>query len=448
MRLRFWGTRGSIPVPGPHTVRYGGNTSCVQVVSNDVLIILDCGTGVRELGLELMKTQKPPIEAHILLGHTHWDHIQGFPFFPPALAPGNRITVYSARGYEKPLRQILEGQMDYIYFPIKLTQMASDLAFRELDEETFEIGHVQVKTHFLNHTVLTMGYRLFSGGKTVVYATDTEPFGTYHLQVNGAKNRPRPTFVHEGDMRFVSFVEGADVLIHDTQYTEAEYPHKVGWGHSTVEYAIEVALAGNVKHLVLFHHDTTRTDDQVAALEAYAREIVAKRGADLQVSAAAEGWEIDLEERNEQRIHHTVASPAPPTRQYKLLFADDDPDTINLLQECFSDKNLYDVQVVLDGTDAVETALRFQPDLILLDMLMPGRDGYSVTQDLRTHEQMKHVPILIITGYPNEENEAKGFQIGVTDFMRKPFALAQLRARVQMWLHRKDQPHVSGSILA
>src|SRR5579883_204787 len=443
MKLRFWGTRGSIPVPGAHTVRYGGNTSCVEVQSNDVLIILDCGTGVRNLGLELLKSRKPPIEAHILLGHTHWDHIQGFPFFPPALIPGSRITVYSARGYEKALKDVLAGQMDYTYFPIKLGQMASDLEFRELDEETFDIGHVQVRTHFLNHTVLTMGYRLFSGGKTVVYGTDTEPYGAFRGSANGNGSYRRGHFVHEGDARFVDFVEGADVLIHDAQYTEAEYPSKVGWGHSTVEYAVEVALVAGVKHLVLFHHDPMRTDDQVAELEAYARDLVRQRGSDLQVSAAAEGWEIDLEERNELRIHHPTQAAIPEPRRYKLLFADDDPDTLRLLRECFADSDMYDLHTVEDGVSAVKTALEIEPDLILLDMLMPGQDGYSITKTLREHANMKDVPILIVTGYSNDEVEARGFGIGVTDFMRKPFALSQLRARVQMWLHRRDQPHVS-----
>lgn len=451
MKLRFWGTRGSIPVPGPQTVRYGGNTSCVELQSNDVNIILDCGTGVRGLGLELMKRRKP-VEAHILLGHTHWDHIQGFPFFPPALAPGNQIAIYSARGYEKPLQQVLEGQMDYSYFPIKLAQMSSDLDFHELDEETFDIGHVQVKSHFLNHTVLTMGYRLFSGGKTVVYATDTEPYGSFHANSNGnghgSNGHRRGGFVHEGDARFVDFVEHADVLIHDAQYTEAEYPNKVGWGHSTIEYAVEVALVGGVKHLVLFHHDPMRTDDQVAELEMYAREIVHKRGGDLIVSAAAEGWEIDLEERQEQRVHHQATAVAPVARRYKLLFADDDADTLALLKEGFSDSNVYDVHVASDGQAALEQAMAIEPDLILMDMLMPAQDGYTITETVRKDPRLKHVPILIITGYSNDEVEAKGFQLGVTDFIRKPFALSQLRARVQMWLHRKDQPHVSGSLLA
>ncbi len=451
MKIRFWGTRGSIAVPGPQTVRYGGNTSCVEVVSNDVLIVLDCGTGVRQLGLDLLKRQKPPIEAHILLGHTHWDHIQGFPFFPPALMPGNCITVYSARGYEKPLKQVLEGQMDYSYFPIKLGQMASDLRFRELDEETFDIGHVQVRSHFLNHTVLTMGYRLFAGGKTVVYATDTEPYGTFHAGVNGNGHgnghHRRAGFVHEGDARYIDFIEHADVLIHDAQYTEAEYPSKVGWGHSTIEYAVEVALTGGVKHLVLFHHDPARSDDQVAELEEYAREIVRRRGADLQVSAAAEGWEIDLEERNEQRIHHVLSATAPVNRRYKLLFADDDPETLGLLKEAFSEPNLYDVHVAHDGKRALERAMEIEPDLILMDMLMPAQDGYAITETLRQDPRLKHVPILIITGYSSDEVEAKGFQLGVTDFIRKPFALSQLRARVQMWLHRRDRPHVNGSLI-
>jgi phosphoribosyl 1,2-cyclic phosphodiesterase/ActR/RegA family two-component response regulator len=446
MKLRFWGTRGSIPVPGPHTVRYGGNTSCVEVRSGDVVIILDCGTGVRELGKNLLHTRQPPIEAHILLGHTHWDHIQGFPFFPPALAPGNRITVYSARGYEKPLRDVLEGQMDYTYFPIKLAQMACDLAFRELDEETFDIGHVQVSTHFLNHTVLTMGYRLFSGGKTVVYATDTEPFGTYHGG-SGSKGSHASHFVHEGDLRFVSFVRDADVLIHDAQYTDAEYPSKAGWGHSTIEYAVEVGLAGKVKHLVLFHHDVNRSDDEVAQLEAYARDLVEARDSPMQVSAAAEGWEIDLEERNEMRVHRAGASAAPAQRRHKLLFADDEPETIKLLQDCFSDTERYEVHVAEDGAKAVRMAKELLPDLILLDNHMPELDGYGATQALRAEPAMKHVPIVIITGYSDEEVEAEGFRIGVTDFMRKPFALAQLRARVQMWLHRQDQPHTVGSLL-
>ncbi|HEU0166292.1 MAG TPA: response regulator [Chloroflexota bacterium] len=447
MKLRFWGTRGSIAVPGPHTVRFGGNTSCVELQTKDVEIILDCGTGVRELGMELMRARKAPLHAHILLSHTHWDHIQGFPFFPPALAPGNHITLYSARGYERPLKDVLAGQMDYTYFPLKLAQMASDIQFRELDEETFDIDHVQVRTHFLNHTTLTMGYRIVSGGRTVVYATDTEPFGTYHLGANGG-NDVRAHFVHEGDLRFVNFVEGADVLIHDAQYTEAEYPSKVGWGHSTVDYAVEVALAAHVKHLVLFHHDTVRNDDQVAELESYAQMKVAERGSELIVTAAAEGQEIELEEREEERVHHLSTSTSVATHQYKLLFADDDPDTVELLRECFSDPRVYQVHVAHDGQSAIETALEVEPDLILLDMFMPGVDGYAVTQRLRSEPAMKHTPILIITGLANEQNEATGFQIGVTDFMRKPFALAQLRARVEMWLHRKDQPHVVGSILA
>jgi len=239
----------------------------VQVVSNDVIIILDCGTGVRELGLNLMRNYKPPIEAHILLSHTHWDHIQGFPFFPPALAPGNRITLYSARGYEKPLREVLEGQMDYTYFPIKLGQMASDLSFREVDEETFDIGHVQVSTHFLNHTVLAMGYRLFSGGKTVVYATDTEPFGTYHTSAptgeNGTRQGVETQFVHESDQRYVGFVTGADVLIHDAHLIASELPEEAAFGHAAAEYGLALAKEAGARRLVLFHHKPDRTDEGI-----------------------------------------------------------------------------------------------------------------------------------------------------------------------------------------
>jgi len=290
MRVRFWGTRGSLPSPGKATIQFGGNTSCVEVNTERTLVILDAGTGIRDLGHKLV--QDGPTEGHILISHPHWDHIQGFPFFGPLLAPGSHFTVHSAKADHCSLRDVFAGQMEYPYFPITLSQLKSPVSFHEVGEEKMEVGDVGVTSHVLNHTTLTLGYRLEHAGATMVYATDTEPHGSFqttHETLNLAQRFPHP-----GDRDLVDFARDADVLIHDAQYIASEYPMKAGWGHSTVDYAVEVALAAGVKQLVLFHHDIDRSDEQIRELVAGARRVVAQRGASLQVAAAAEGWELEL----------------------------------------------------------------------------------------------------------------------------------------------------------
>jgi phosphoribosyl 1,2-cyclic phosphodiesterase len=436
MKVRFWGTRGSIAAPGPSTVRYGGNTSCVEVTSGDVLIVLDCGTGLRELGLHLMATHEGPIDGHMLVTHTHWDHIQGFPFFVPVLAPGNRFTIYSPRGIEKPLEDIFAGQMDYTYFPLRLAQLQSEVTFVELAEETFSIGHVEVAGQFLNHTTLTMGYRLSSGGRSVVYATDHEPFG----RMRPPNGDGGSSFIHEGDRQLVSFAAGADVLIIDAQYTEEEYPRKVGWGHGTIEYAVEVGLAAGVKQLLLFHHDTIRSDQQLAGLEARAQTLAAKRGSTMEVIAAAEGLEIVLEEQAGTVAHAAVASTQRPIVRRRLLLADDDAFMMRALRNAFNDEERYETYSAVNGAEAVDMALELKPDLILLDAIMPELDGFGVTRELRAEPRTREVPIVMLTSLEDPAFEAQGFALGVNDYMRKPFALPQLRARVEMWLRRGAQP--------
>lgn len=435
MKVHFWGTRGSIAAPGPSTVRFGGNTSCIEVVSGDVLIVLDCGTGLRELGLHLMATHQGPIDGHMLVTHTHWDHIQGFPFFVPVLAAGNHFAIYSPRGIEKPLEDIFAGQMDYTYFPLRLAQLQSEVSFVELAEETFSIGHVEVTSQFLNHTTLTMGYRLSSGGRTLVYATDHEPFG--RMRPKGEAGGP---FIHEGDRRVVSFAEGADLLVIDAQYTEEEYANKIGWGHGTIEYAVEVGLAAGVSQLLLFHHDTIRTDPQLAGIEARARAWVKKRGSAMQVSAAAEGLEIDLEEQGEMASHAAAAGGAQVLARRRLLLVDDDAFMMRALRTAFNDEERYETFSAVNGAEAVDLALELKPDLILLDAVMPELDGFGVTRELRAEPRTKDVPIVMLTSLEDPSFEAQGFELGVNDFMRKPFALPQLRARVEMWLRRGTQP--------
>ena len=177
MRIRFWGTRGSIAVPGPSTNHFGGNTSCVELTTeNGDLIILDCGTGARQLGAQLMARGRTPINANILLGHTHWDHIQGFPFFTPAFVKGNAVAIYGPEGSRGSLHEVLAGQMEFTYFPVELTQLPAAITYHDLTEGIHTIAGTRVATQFLNHPAMTLGYRVEADGVAIVYLVDHERF--------------------------------------------------------------------------------------------------------------------------------------------------------------------------------------------------------------------------------------------------------------------------------
>jgi phosphoribosyl 1,2-cyclic phosphodiesterase len=297
MKIRFWGTRGSIPSPGPRTVRYGGNCSCVEVRTPDgELFIIDAGTGIRELGLTLMNEQ--PVVAHILLSHTHWDHISGFPFFPPAFVPTNTLTIYAARNIDKRLEDVMAGQMEYTYFPVTLGDLPAELNYRELLEETFAIGSAHITTHYLNHTSICMGYRIESHGRSVAYVSDHEPYGLALFGADPPAERIgrglQDGVVHVGDRRLIEWIRGADLVIQDTQYTPEEYPKKIGWGHGSADYVTDVAIMAGVRRLALYHHDPLHDDDSIDKIVEYCRERVAEAGAKLEVFAAAEGQELIL----------------------------------------------------------------------------------------------------------------------------------------------------------
>ncbi len=309
MKVRFWGVRGSIATPGAGTLRFGGNTSCTQVTTDGgTLIIFDCGTGMRLLGQHLVEQGKP-VKAHILLSHTHWDHIQGWPFFTPAFMPGNEFTIYAAENENKRLGEVLSGQMDYTYFPVTLDQMQSTIGFRELRESSFTVEEAKLRLAYLNHTCLVLGYRVEVDGASLVYATDTEPYVSYRASHDSAR-RVKPlapeTFVHEGDRRLARFAQNADALIIDAQYTEQEYLAKKGWGHSSVEYATDIAIAAGVKQLLLYHHDPTHTDEIVDEVVKQARQRVAEVGSPLKVCGAAEGLELQVGKP-------VLVSPSPAT---------------------------------------------------------------------------------------------------------------------------------------
>jgi phosphoribosyl 1,2-cyclic phosphodiesterase len=297
MKIRFWGTRGSIPSPGPRTVRYGGNCACVEIrTAAGELFILDAGTGIRELGLSLIG--QPPVTAHIFLSHTHWDHISGFPFFPPAFVPSNTLVVYAARNIDKRIEDVMAGQMEYTYFPITLNDMQADLQYHELLEQTFTVGSATITTHYLNHTSICMGYRIEADGQSVCYVSDHEPYGlslfgsTPPSEVIG--RGLRDGVIHAGDRRLIEWVQGTDLLIQDTQYTPEEYPNKIGWGHGSADYVTDVAVLAKAKRLALFHHDPLHDDDTIDGIVNYCRQRVAAGDASLKVFGAAEGQELQL----------------------------------------------------------------------------------------------------------------------------------------------------------
>lgn len=284
MRIRFYGTRGSIATPGPATVRYGGNTSCVAVRSESgTLVVLDVGTGAAVLGRELM-AQGGEVCGHILIGHTHWDHIQGLPFFAPLFVPGNEWDIYAPRGQRKTLRDILAGQMEDTYFPVELDQLAATVRYHDIVEGTFRLGDIEVTTQYLNHAAPTLGYRLEVDGAVVVYAADHEP----HSRALAASLGE----IDEQDRYHAEFLADADLVIHDAQYVAPEYPSKIGWGHSTVEYTVAVSRFAGVKRLALTHHDPPRSDQALDALLEQLRATGQAEG--LEVFAAAEGQEIEL----------------------------------------------------------------------------------------------------------------------------------------------------------
>jgi phosphoribosyl 1,2-cyclic phosphodiesterase len=255
--VTFWGTRGSISTPGRSTEKYGGNTPCVSVRCQDTLIILDAGTGIRNLGIELMdelshKEEKPPV--HIFLSHTHWDHIQGLPFFNPAYIKDVKLTIYGSPNKERFLASVLKGQMDSDYFPVSMADFAAEIRIQEISENVIHLGPVTVDwEEQVNHPGGSVRYRLGIDNKKVVYATDVELDAIFS---------PRNEEPEKGGLMggYLDFVRDADLLIADGQYTEEEYPQKVGWGHSSVPVLIDVAARSRVKQLAVFHHDPQHSD--------------------------------------------------------------------------------------------------------------------------------------------------------------------------------------------
>lgn len=285
MKVRFWGVRGSIPAPGPKTVRYGGNTPCVELTCGDETLIIDAGTGIRELGFDLMKRAAgAPIKGRLFIGHTHWDHIQGFPFFTPLFLPTTKFQVYGMHGTTMAFKDVMAGQMHSTYFPLQLKDLGSQPEFIEIGGPV-QAGPVKVTHHFLNHPGITVGYRFEYDGKVVCYISDHEPYGS--LNVKGE-------FSDKEDSLVAKFVAGADLLICEAQYTPDEYKMKRGWGHSTFADVLDLAQKAEVKRMALFHHDPLHDDDKLDARLADSIALLSSRKLAIECFSAREGQVVEI----------------------------------------------------------------------------------------------------------------------------------------------------------
>ncbi len=451
MRVRFWGTRGSLATPEPTALRYGGNTPCVEVRAADgTLLVLDCGTGAYGLGQALVGAGGPPPWGHLLLTHTHWDHIQGFPFFAPLRVPGGEWDVYAPGGPGQRLRGVLGGQMGYEYFPLDLGQLAAAVRFHDLGEGGFDAGGVRVTACYLNHPALTLGYRLEAGGAVLVYATDHEPHGPLARpgappEAGGAAPGSLP--LHHEDRRHVAFLAGADLVVHDAQYTLEEYPAKAGWGHSAAEHAVDLALAAGARRLALFHHDPLRDD---AALDRLVEDCRRRAGERLEVFGAAEGPALELPERAGARHEEAplrsafLDDAAAPAGEQTVLVVTDDPDLARRLGLFLRPEGLGLLTARSPGGPAggapiLGLARAAQPDLFLVDARAGWPGALDLCRALRAEGDpgLRRAPVVVLVAQPLAEHEAAAvLAAGATDVLPEPVSPALARSVVRRWLLR------------
>lgn len=438
MRVRFFGTRGSLPVPGPGTVRYGGNTACVEVRSGDTLVVLDMGTGAYALGQELMRSGGP-VRGHVLISHTHWDHIQGLPFFAPFFVPGNEWDIYAPRGLNASLRETLSGQMQYTYFPVTLEQLGATIRYHDLVEGHLTVGGVEIDARYLNHPALTLGYRLRADGVTFVYSCDHEPYAAGLGRGHGA--------IEAQDRAHVAFLADADLVVHDAQYTAQEYAAKVGWGHSSIEYALHVARAAGVRRLAITHHDPTRDDDALEAIVARIRPVAARPegGPAVDLFAAREGLVLDLAAASRAP---TVPAPGtatvtPALVDQSVLVAVADAARAEALAGILR-ADAVEVRVVAPGAVVAEAA-RNVPSLVVIDEGPEGAGegrtgegraggGAALARTARALRALEpELPIILVA---DREDGGGDERLGISDRLVEPYTENYARTRFRAWLMR------------
>ena len=289
MKIKFYGVRGSIPVCGPAYEQFGGSTTCICLIREKVdrIVIIDAGTGIRNLGKELVAKHYKQELINIAFTHFHWDHIQGFPFFLPAYNARNRLRILGYEGARAGLAATLAGQMESPYFPIALKQMPGNIVIEELREMHFKVGSVRVEACFSNHPGVCVGYRIFTSEGSITYLPDNE----LSTEITPGCNGVEPCSI---EAKLTEFIKDTDVLVIDSQYDREEYRSHVGWGHGCVDDVVRLAVAGRVKRLYLFHHDPAHDDTFVTKMLAYARQLARDAGSDVEVEAAREGETVVL----------------------------------------------------------------------------------------------------------------------------------------------------------
>ncbi|MEP7207428.1 MAG: GAF domain-containing protein [Casimicrobiaceae bacterium] len=432
MHIRFWGTRGSIAKPGPTTFRYGGNTSCVEVRSNSgTLVVLDCGTGAHPLGQALLEQPGGGSRGHLLISHTHWDHIQGLPFFAPLFVAGSEWDIYGPKGLSQGLRQTLAGQMEHTYFPISLDDLGARIRYHDLVEGVFAIDDIEISTHYLNHPALTLGYRLRADGATLIYACDHEP--------NVAAAASGDVEITGNDCAHVAFLDAADVVVHDAQYVATEFPEKAGWGHSSAEYVVRVCHDAGVGTVVLTHHDPLRDDDAVDRLLEAVRMRAATTAPGLRVLAAAEGSTL--------RIEPVVSGDAPPlpeqfpattpldatTLARPILIHVTDAKVRDLLQEAALLEGLP-TPVVLPASATPAEVSADAYALVLVQHDPPAIDALALVHRLRANTAAAiQVPVAIVTF---DQALAQRESAAASDWLLAPFGLSYARTKIRAWVLR------------
>jgi phosphoribosyl 1,2-cyclic phosphodiesterase len=405
-------------------VRYGGNTSCVELRSEGgTLLVFDCGTGARLLGQALVEASDGgPVSGSLVLGHTHWDHIQGLPFFEPLFGDGH-WDVYGPRGVSEPLHQTLAGQMTYPYFPVSLQQLGAGVEYHELVEGTFEIADVVVRTQYLNHPALTLGYRIECDGAVVCYVTDHEPF-------DPALGAGGDVIANRDDARHVEFVAGADLVIHDAQYTASEYPSHVGWGHSPVDYVVDVCSAADVGRTVLFHHDPSHDDDTLDAMVEHANRRADGR---TDISAAVEGDVLEASSATRQAASRAgrvaMVRPALEEVTASILVITQDDALRAAVTEAARAEGLPLLDVDHPTADGVDDGR-----LVVVADLDQGSDALDEARSALPADKQSRLGVLAVTRTLGAQRYAPA---DVTDWLVWPASVAHVRTKLKSAVLRR-----------
>jgi phosphoribosyl 1,2-cyclic phosphodiesterase/CheY-like chemotaxis protein len=367
--------------------------------------------------------------GHILISHTHWDHIQGIPFFYPLFAPGNEWDIYGPRGLGQSLRETLSGQMQYTYFPVPLDQCRAKIRYHDLVEGVFEIDDITVSTQYLNHPALTLGYRLETDGVTVVYACDHEPHSRTLATGDGE--------ITGQDLRHAQFLSHADLLIHDAQYTAEEYPTKVGWGHSSIEYVLNLGQCANVKRIALTHHDPLRDDDAIDRLLANAQAKLPRNASSLDVFAAVEGQVVQVApSRVKGSVHRNEAFQArrpiePALAEWSVALGIADTKLAATLSEAIRAEGIH-TKCFSSMEEARTLIAKDRSSIAILEHDPPYIDGIEMCRAIRAQENdhQHQMPVVMVAAQENQD------AAGVTDWLIKPFTDAYARTKICAWLLR------------